>query len=105
MTVKASDIAELRRLEALMPPDRESAKHLSVIETMDELFGFIITDARMTGDDEGDTAETLARLAELSPREVRRIATTLKAVGFATASQRLFEIAGKRRHDLRPLQE
>jgi hypothetical protein len=103
MTVKASDIDELRRLEALMPPDREGAKHLSVIETMDELFGFVITDARMTGDDEADTAETLARLAELSPREVRRIAVTLRALGYIAAADRLREIAGQRKHSLRPL--
>jgi hypothetical protein len=103
MTVSATDMAELARLEALMPPDRDGAEHLNVIETVDELFGFVIADARSAGDDECDAVEMLARHSDMSPDEVRSVATTLKALGYRTAATRLAEITGRRKHDLRPL--
>jgi hypothetical protein len=103
MSVKPSDMAELNRLEKLMPPDRNSAEHLAVIETVDELFGFMVADARAAGDDEADACEMLARHAGMTPDEVRGVAVTLKALGYTEASSRLIEIAGRRRGGLRPL--
>jgi len=39
----------------------------------------------------------------MPPDEVRRVAANLKALGFTEVSQRLVEVAGRKKHSLRPL--
>lgn len=103
MTVSVSTMEELKRMEAALPLDRDGTEHLPIIETVDELFGFIVADARAAGDHEADPCEMLARHAGMTPDEVRRSAAVLKALGYTEASKRLFEIAGRRQSGLRPL--
>jgi hypothetical protein len=99
MTV-SSDLAELDKM-APLSPDADTA--LSALPTLASLFGFLIAAARVEDRDEADDCETFARYAQLTPDEVRHCAGTLKALGYTVASARLCEIAGRRRHDLKPL--
>jgi hypothetical protein len=71
MTVSVSTMEELKRMEAALPLDRDGTENLRIIETVDELFGFIVADARAAGDDEADPCEMLARHASMTPDEVR----------------------------------
>lgn len=103
MAVNIGTMTELTRLEASLPPDRDGAEHLSAIETVDELFGFVVTDARAAGYDEADIVEMLARFSGMTAPEVRRIASVLRVLGYAIAADRLKLIAGKRHRALRPL--
>jgi hypothetical protein len=96
----SSDLAELEKMAPLSP---NSDTSLAALPTLASLFGYMITCARAENRDEADDCETLARLAQLTPDEVRDIAATLKALGYTVASARLREIGGRRRHDLRPL--
>ena len=98
----AADLAELRRLEQAAP---DSGSDLSPLETIPAVFGFLIANARSEGsdDDGADQCELLARHAGMTASEVRTIAATLRRLGYAMAADRLRQIAGRRRHDLRPL--
>jgi hypothetical protein len=100
MTV-SSDLAELQRMAAVSPPESDGS--LSALETIPALFAYIATCARGSDRDEADDVEVLARLAQLTPDEVRECAGTLRALGYVVAADRLKQIAGRRRHDLRPL--
>src|SRR3981081_3237337 len=73
------------------------------LETPEQVYGFIAYQPRMDGGDEADLCELLARTTGLSPDEARRIARALKPLGFTLVADRLREIAGRRKHDLRPL--
>jgi hypothetical protein len=70
-----------------------------MLETVDEVLAMLIADARTAGDDEADMVEMLARHAQLPPDEVRRVAS----MGYTEVSQRLHQIAGRKRRALRPL--
>ena len=100
MPVDPSDLDELKRLEATTPG---GGSDLSALETIAAVFGFLIANARVDGGDGADECELLARFSGMTAPEVRRIAGVLKALGYAVASQRLAEIAGRRKHGLRPL--
>jgi hypothetical protein len=103
MTISA-DLDELRRLEAVA--SEYGGSDLSTLQTIEELYAWLIATARADGADEGgegDTVETFARFSGATAPEVRAIAATLRQLGYATAADRLREIAGKRRRDLRPL--
>ena len=50
-----------------------------------------------------DMVEMLVRSAGLDASAVRRIEATLRPLGFIELSDRLREIAGRRKYDLRPL--
>jgi hypothetical protein len=95
-----ADLAELRRLEAAAP---QSGSDLSALQTAEELYAWLITCARQDGDDEGDKAELFARFSGATAPEVRDVACTLRRLGYRSAADRLFHIAGRRKHDLRPL--
>ena len=99
MTV-ASDLAELEKMSPL-PPDGDTS--LAALTTIPSLFAYMITCARSEDRDEADDCEVFARFTQLTPDEVRECAGTLKALGYVVAADRLKQIAGRRRHDLRPL--
>ena len=96
----SSDLAELAKMPPL-PPDGDTA--LSALPTLASLFGYMITCARAEDRSEADDCETLARLVQLTPDQVRECAGILKALGYAVAADRLKQIAGRRRRGLRPL--
>jgi hypothetical protein len=96
-----SDLAELQRMEAAAP--EYGGSDLSMLETVEEVYGWLIANARADRGDESDTVELFARFSGATAPEVRTIAVTLKRLGYATAADRLYQIAGKRKHDLAPL--
>ena len=96
-----SDLVEMKRLEAAMDVD---ASALGALSTIASVFAFIATTAKAEGRDVAHDVELLARHAELSPSEARQVAASLQRLGFRAAAARLKQIAGRRRHDLRPLE-
>ena len=102
MAVSAADIAELRQLEQQAAPDADGS--LQALQTIESVYAFTISTARQNGADEADAVELLARISDAPPSEVRDVATVLRRLGYRVASDRLRRIAGRTRHDLRPLQ-
>jgi hypothetical protein len=100
MAVSARDLDELARLKQSMP---EHGADLSALQSVAEVFAYLATVTRSDGGNPADACEMLARHAQLPPAEVRRAARVLKALGYVEVSQRLAEVAGHRKHDLRPL--
>jgi hypothetical protein len=87
MAVSLAQLDELRSMEAAAP--EYGGSDLSMLETIEELYGWLIANARAEGDDEGDTVETFARFSGATAPEARRVATTLMALGYTTAAERL----------------
>jgi hypothetical protein len=100
MSVSA-DLAELQRLEAASPQD--GGTDLSASQTAIELYAWLVANARLDQADEADTVELFARFSGATAGEVRAIATTLRRLGYVVASDRLRQIAGRRKRDLAPL--
>ena len=101
MTI-ASDLLELRRMEAASSPESDGS--LAALETIPAIYAFLATAARSEGNSsEADTVELFARFSNTSAPEAREIAAVLARLGYTEASARLRMIAGKRKHDLRPL--
>lgn len=100
MSIK-SDLVELQRMEAAAP--EHGGSDLSMLETTEEVYGWLIANARADGDDEGDAVELFCRFDGATPDEARSIAATLKPLGYRAAAERLYQIAGKRKHHLKPL--
>jgi hypothetical protein len=96
----SSDLAELAKMPPLSP-DRDTG--LAALPTLASLFAYLITCARAEDRSEADDCEVFARFTQLTPDEVRECAGTLKALGYVVAADRLKSIAGRRRHDLKPL--
>jgi hypothetical protein len=101
MTV-ASDLIELRRMEAATDVD---ASALAALPTCVSVFAYIAAAAKAENRDPAHDVELLARHAGMTPNEVRDIATTLRRLGFRSASDRLRHVAGRRYVTLRPLRE
>jgi hypothetical protein len=102
MPVSARDLEELRRLKLAMP--EHGGADLSALQSVAEVVAYVATASRAEGGNPADEAELLIRHnGQVSPDGVRCVASVLKALGYAEVSQRLFEIAGKRKLDLRPL--
>jgi hypothetical protein len=101
MPVDPRDLDELKRLEASTP---DSGSDLSALETIPAVYAYLITCGRADHDDEGDAVELLARFSGATAPEARAIAATLRALGYVVAADRLRQITGQRRIDLRPLQ-
>jgi hypothetical protein len=100
MTINA-DLLELQQMAATMPPESDGS--LAALETIPAIYAFLATCARQDGDDEGDAVELFCRFDGATAPAARSIAAVLKALGYRAAADRLFMIAGKRKHDLRPL--
>jgi hypothetical protein len=64
----------------------------------------LIACARSEGNSsEADTVELFCRFSNTSAPEAREIAAVLGRLGYREAADRLKQVAGRRRHDLRPL--
>lgn len=100
MAVDPRDLHKLRRLEMAAP---QSGSDLSALETIPAIYGWLIACARQDGDDEGDAVELFCRFDGATAPEAREIAAVLDRLGYRAAASRLREIAGRRKHDLRPL--
>jgi hypothetical protein len=103
MAVSARDLEEVERLDQAAPKDDASTGRLAALESVTSLFAYLATAARADDPDPADECELLVRYARMPPDEVRRVAANLKALGFTEVAQRLAEVAGRRRHGLRPL--
>jgi hypothetical protein len=101
MPVSGADLEQLRSMIATVP--NHDAPDLSALESVEELLGFLVADARSRGADEADMVEMFVRLAELSPDDVRAAQRVLAALGYRAVAARLKELAGRRKHTLRPL--
>jgi hypothetical protein len=97
--LSAVDLEAARALEPSVPETDE----LSPLITISSVLAYTATAARADGDSEADAAELVVRLADLTPDDVRQAAATLRALGYAEVANRLRQIAGRRRRDLRPL--
>jgi hypothetical protein len=104
MPVDAAEIAELRRMKAAMSPEEfYDLGECSVLQSTEEVIGYMIAEARLSGWDESDQVETLVRLLELPPDEVRGIERVLRPLGYRDVCARLRQIAGRRKNSLMPL--
>jgi hypothetical protein len=101
MAVDAADLVELARLEQAAP--EHGGADLSALQSVAEVVAYVATVSRADGGDPPDACELLVRHAQPSPAEVRRVASILKKLGYIEVSQRLAEVAGRRKHDLAPL--
>jgi hypothetical protein len=101
MPVSAADIAEVRRMAARAAD--YDASDLVELQTTEEVLGYLIATARAEGDDEADLCEIVVRAVELSPAAVRRAEGILRPLGYRQVSDRLRQIAGRRRRALAPL--
>jgi hypothetical protein len=89
-------------MEATAP--EHGGTDLSMLETVEELYGWLIACARSEGNSsEADTVELFCRFSNTSAPEAREIAAVLGRLGYTEAATRLREIAGRRKHDLMPL--
>jgi hypothetical protein len=99
MPVDAADVAELQRLATTFQANDD----LAPITSIPELIAYIATQARAQGEDEADWAELLIRAAEMQASDVRAAEIVLRPLGYHQVCTRLREIAGRRKHDLRPI--
>jgi hypothetical protein len=107
MTVSAADFAERQQQIAQVGEAREiNSSHLVSLQTIPQVLGFFFRETVQDGAEEDvavDQVELLVRSIALTPDEVRRSEVVLRKLGFTSVSARLREIAGRRRHELRPL--
>jgi hypothetical protein len=101
MAVSTADLAELARLGQAMP--EHGGTDLSALQSAAEVIAYVATVTRADGGYPPDACELLVRHAQLPPAEVRRVARLLRVLGYVEVSQRLAEVAGRRKHGLRPL--
>jgi hypothetical protein len=101
MPVDAAEIAELRRMKAA-EPDLDLGD-FTVLQTLEETVGYLIACSREIGSDESDMVESLVRLLELPPGEVRDLEKVLRPLGYRDVCDRLRQITGRRKHTLIPL--
>jgi hypothetical protein len=101
MSVDAADIAELRRMKAAEPA--LDLGDFIMLESIEEIVGYLVACSREIGSDESDMVETLVRLLELPPDEVRDLERILRPLGYRDVCGRLRQITGRRRGSLVPL--
>jgi hypothetical protein len=99
MAVDPADLARLKEMEGLMP-DTDTLLPLASIEAV---FGYLIAWARVERIAEDDVVELAARGSDLGPDAVRHAATVLGQLGYRAVSDRLKQIAGRRKNSLAPL--
>jgi hypothetical protein len=98
----AIDIAaDLERLRSMA--DVEPSDDLQPLTSPEAVLAFYAAFARAENLDEGDVAELLVRGAGMSPAAVRASERTLRRLGYGKVADRLMWLAGRRKHDLRPL--
>src|SRR5882672_3965038 len=65
------------------------------LETREEVFGYLIAVSRAEGWDEVEMVEIVARAAEMSRDELRRVRDVLKRLGYVAVASMLTELARK----------
>jgi hypothetical protein len=101
MAVDPRDLTELAKLEQAMP--EHGGLDLTMLDSVEEVIAWLITDARASGDNEVDRAELLIRYADMSPDEVRSAERVLRRLGYRAVADMMRRIAGRTRLDLKPL--
>src|SRR5438309_4150132 len=101
MSVDAETVEQLRSMAAALPGD--AGGDLTPLESIPEVVGYVIACARQEGRDELQDVELVVRGAEISPADLRRAEAVLRPLGYVAVADRLRQIAGRRKHTLRPL--
>jgi hypothetical protein len=100
MPVRA-DLAELEEFAATSP--NIDGGDLQALQSVPEVLAYLATYARAQGRDEADDVEVVARFTELSPNDLRHAQAVLRPLGYTKVCDRLKQIAGRRKHELKPL--
>jgi hypothetical protein len=104
MAVSVADVAEaLKHIETAGEVD---ASRLAGLQNIAQVLGFLYREAKADTDDVEaacDSVELVVRSIPLTPAEVRKAGHTLRKLAFTSLADRLKLIAGRRKHDLRPL--
>lgn len=103
MSVDPAYIAELQRALAASPDEDTDDSSMSALATVTEVLAYTIEHARYSGWPEADAVETLVRMVELPPDEVRACEHDLRPLGYRDVCARLRQITGRRKHSLVPL--
>jgi hypothetical protein len=101
MPVSAAEIDELRRMKAAEP--NLDLSDFAALKSIEETVGYLIACSREVGLSEADMVETLVRLLELPPDEVRDLEKILRPLGYRDVCHRLRQVTGRRKHTLVPL--
>ena len=99
MPVELADIEQARHWAATLPP----TDTLWPLETAEAVLGYMIACARGQGANEVEWAEIIIRAAAMSPDQVRSYERTLRRLGYLAVADMMRQIAGRRKHTLRPL--
>ncbi|WMT78828.1 hypothetical protein [Bradyrhizobium sp. Ash2021] len=99
MAIDAGDLETLKALEATVP----ETDTLWPLTSIPQVLAYLATWARAEGIAEDEVIELTARAADLGPAAARHAGAILGRLGYAKVADRLREIAGRRKHDLRPL--
>jgi tRNA A58 N-methylase Trm61 len=102
MAVDAGEIDELRRARAAMSPD-EFFSGVFAFDSMAEALAYAVAEARAAGWSEADMTETLVRLLELPPGEVRAIEKVLRPLGYGEVANMLKRIRRSQKAHARPI--
>ena|SRR6266702_96656 len=102
MSLSAAELDDVRKVLADLPSG--DGPDLSALQSIEEVLGYMIAYARAEGRDEVEWLELFIRLADLSPERVRRAERVLRRLGYTAATAMMRRIAGRRKHDLAPLQ-
>jgi hypothetical protein len=102
MSISRADLDRAIELERSVPPNDDN--ELACLGSIAAVIAFVAASARAEGEDEADHAEMVVRLCEMPPDEVQKIERELRALGYTAVCDRLRQIAGKRKRDLKPLQ-
>jgi hypothetical protein len=100
--VDAADIAEVQRMAALAP--EYDVDDLSALQSIPEVLGYIVACARAEDRDEAADVELVVRSVDMSPDAVRVAELILRPLGYVAVCDMLRKIAGRRKHELAPLQ-
>jgi hypothetical protein len=95
--------ADLDEFEHLAATTQVTGDELRELTTPEEVLAYAATAARSLGGGEADLVELIIRSNQVHPDEVRRVERTLRRLGYVKVCDRLREIAGRRKHSLRPL--
>ncbi|WMT78831.1 hypothetical protein [Bradyrhizobium sp. Ash2021] len=90
--------ADLERLRVLEEEQYPVSDELQPLASIEAVLGYLIAWARAEGIPEDDVVELAARGADLGPDAVRHAAAILGKLGYRAVSDRLKQIAGRRKN-------
>ena len=102
MPVTAAEVEEARRLAATLPPDSDTGSG-ELRDSRPAITAYYITQCRAEGLDEVRVTEAAIRAGGLTADEVRADAKLLHQLGYIEVAAMMRSIAGRRKHDLKPL--